>query len=137
MKSPVASWFVVARVALASAALTGFAETAHAAEETGVSERAPPDQSNICSARIARLEAILQRTRAAGRVAGSATESLTALLHRQPTPQSVARASEDAEKHASATLAQARKLSTEGKEAECVLMLEKVSPAALAVSRPR
>jgi hypothetical protein len=125
MKSPVASWFVVARVALASAALTGFGETAHAAEETGVSERAPPDQSNIgiCSARIARLEAILQRTPAAGRVAGSATESLTALLHHQPTPQSVARANEDAEKHASATLAQARKLSTEGKETECVVML--------------
>jgi hypothetical protein len=69
----------------------------------------------------------LSQAQANRQIGLSAPESAGALLHRQPTPESVARAETEAEKNIDAILALARKLDAEGKDSECVAALEKVA----------
>jgi len=47
-------------------------------------------------------------------------QSVDAQLHRQPTPDSVRRAEESAQRRLAAVLARARTLSAEGKTPECL-----------------
>ena len=81
-----------------------------------------------CRAEIARLELVLSQARATGQAVGNAPESSAALLHRQPTAQSVEQATSEAEKTVETALALARKLESEGLDAECAAMLKKVEP---------
>jgi hypothetical protein len=78
-----------------------------------------------CSEEIARVELALSQAQANRQIGPSAPESAGALLHRQPTPETVARAQTEAEKNTDAALALARKLNAEGKDSECVAALEK------------
>ena len=79
-----------------------------------------------CSTEIARLESVLSKARASGRVVGSEPESSAARLHRQPTVESVARAASEAEKTVETVILFARKLEAGGLDAECASMLRKV-----------
>jgi hypothetical protein len=69
---------------------------------------------------------VLSQARASGQAVGSAPESSAARLHRQPTTQSVEQAASEAEKAVETALALARKLESEGLDAECAAMLKKV-----------
>ncbi len=93
------------------------------AAQTGKSSAA---QVGPCRPEIARQEQLLSRVRANGQVVGSAPESSAARLHRQPTPDSVRQAATEAEKTIETALALARKLESEGMDAECAAMLKKV-----------
>jgi len=84
-------------------------------------------QAGRCSAEIARVEMVLRQARTNRQVVPSAPESTAARLHRQPTPQTVAKAEAEAERKADAALALARKLDSEGKNSECIAALEKVA----------
>lgn len=86
-------------------------------------------QAGSCRAEITRLELLLTQARASGRGAGSALESSAARLHRQPTPQSVEQGASEAEKAVETALALARKLESEGLDAECAVMLKKIEPS--------
>jgi hypothetical protein len=88
-----------------------------------------PVQAGSCRAEIARLELLLTRARASGHSAGSAPESSAARLHHQPTPQSVEQGASVAEKTVETALALARKLESEGLDAECAAMLKKIEPS--------
>jgi len=79
-----------------------------------------------CSAEITRLAAALSKAQA-NTVIGSAPESTAARLHRQPTPQTVAQAETEAQKKVEATLTVARRLDSEGKDAECIATLKKIA----------
>jgi mono/diheme cytochrome c family protein len=83
-------------------------------------------QVGSCRAEITRLELVLSQARASGQGVGNAPESSAARLHRQPTPQSVEQAASEAEKTVETALALARKLESEGLDAECAAMLKKV-----------
>ena len=93
-----------------------------------LSVRKPPaaELGGSCGTEIARLELVLSKARASGRVVGSAPESSAARLHRQPTVESVARAASEVEKTVETVLVFARKLETRGLDAECASMLRKV-----------
>ena len=80
-----------------------------------------------CSDAIARVEQALSQAQANRQVGPSAPESADALLHRQPTPESVARAQTQADEKTDAALTQARKLNAEGKDSECIAALEQVA----------
>ena len=80
-----------------------------------------------CSEEIARVEMALSQAQANRQIGPSAPESARALLHRQPTPETVARAETEAEEKTDAALALARKLNAEGKDSECLSALEKVA----------
>ena len=81
-----------------------------------------------CRVEITRLELLLSQARASGQLVGNAPESSAARLHRQPTVQSVEQAKNEAEKTVETALALARKLESEGLDAECTAMLKKVEP---------
>jgi mono/diheme cytochrome c family protein len=92
-----------------------------------LSLRKLPAAAGPCSAEIVRVEMVLKQARANRQLAPSAPESTDARLHRQPTPQTVASAEIDAEKRIDDALMLARKLESEGKNAECITALEKVA----------
>jgi hypothetical protein len=83
-------------------------------------------QAGPCRAEIARLELALSHARANRQVVGSAPESSAARLHRQPTPQSLGQAAAESEKTVETALVFARKLESQGMDAECTAMLKKV-----------
>jgi hypothetical protein len=80
-----------------------------------------------CSDEIARLETVLNQAKADREPALSAPETLGARLHRQPTPQSVEKATNGAEEKVELALAAARKLDSEGKDAACMATLADVA----------
>jgi len=91
-----------------------------------VGRKPPTPQPGSCRAQITRLELLLSQARASGQAAGSSPESSAARLHHQPTVQSVEQATGEAEKTVETALALARKLDSEGLDAECVAMLTRV-----------
>ena len=99
---------------------TGVART----EEAGVTD---PVRPGACGAAIARLETALNRARANGQAVASAPQSVDALLHHQPTQESVAKAESAAQKRVETSIELARKLRLEGKRLECVVIIGKVS----------
>jgi len=126
MKAPIGSALVVLLGVAASAA---WIRAVPAVEAEVINDPAP---KGACGAAIARMETALNQARASGRVVASAPESVGAMLHRQPTRDSVARAQTESEQRVEASLATARKLRVEGKRSECIAVLEKVaSPAGL------
>ena len=86
-----------------------------------------PAHAGPCSDEIARLETVLAQAKAIGDPALSAPETTGARLHRQPTPQSVGRATAGAEEKVELALAAARKLDSEGKDAACMATLADVA----------
>jgi len=120
MKAPIGTALVVVLVVLAS---TDWIRAARAAE-AGVTDPAP---TGACRAAIERLETVMNQARANGRVVASAPESVAAMLHRQPTRDSVAKAQSEAVQRVEASLATARKLRSEGRRSECIATLEKVA----------
>ena len=93
-----------------------------------LSRKPPAAQERSCRAEITRLELALSQARASGQPVGNVPESSAARLHRQPTVQSVEQAASEAEKTVETALALARKLESEGLDAECSAMLKKVEP---------
>lgn len=87
------------------------------------------EDAGSCRAEITRLELLQTQARASGQNIGSAPESSAARLHRQPTAQSVEQAATEAEKTVETALALARKLQSEGLDAECAAMLKKIEPS--------
>jgi hypothetical protein len=81
-----------------------------------------PAHAGPCSDEIARLETVLNQAKAEREPALSAPETLGARLHRQPTPQSVEKATK-----VELALAAARKLDSEGKDAACMATLADVA----------
>lgn len=125
MRAPIGS---VLAVVLASAACTAGWTGAARAVEAGVTD--DPAPKGACGAAIGRLEAALNEARANGRVVASAPELVAAMLHHQPTRDSVAKAQSESVQEVEASLATARKLRSEGKRSECIAMIERVaSPA--------
>jgi hypothetical protein len=114
-------------VLLAVAASAAWVRVAPAVEAEAINDPAP---KGACGAAIARLETVLGQARASGRVVASAPESVGAMLHRQPTRDSVARAQSETEQRVEALLEAARKLRVEGKRSECIAVLEKVAAPA-------
>jgi hypothetical protein len=124
MKAPIDSPLVVVLGVLTSAACTGiWFETARAAE-AGITDSAPP---GACGAAIARLETALSEARAHGHVVASAPESVGAMLHRQPTQESVAKAEIESVTRIETSLATARDLRSEGKRSECISILARIA----------
>jgi hypothetical protein len=124
MKAPVESAFVVVLRVLTGVACAGaWFGTAQAAE-AGVTDSAP---HGACGAAIARLATALEEARAQGRVVASAPEAVGAMLHHQPTRDSVRRAEIESVKRVETSLATARDLRSEGKRSECIAMLAKVA----------
>jgi hypothetical protein len=120
MKAPVWSALIVAIGVVASATWVGTAP----AVEAVIDDPAP---KGACGAAIARVEMVLNQARTNGLGVLSAPESVGAMLHRQPTRDSVARARSEAAQRVEDTLATARKLRVEGKRSECIAVLEKVA----------
>jgi hypothetical protein len=87
----------------------------------------PVAHAGPCSEEIARVEMALSQAQANRQIGPSAPESAGALLHRQPTPETVARAEAEAKKKTDAALALARKLDAEGNDSECLAALEQVA----------
>jgi mono/diheme cytochrome c family protein len=83
--------------------------------------------TTICGREIAKLEQVLSQVRATRGAVASAPETNAARLHRQPTPESVARAEDKAEQTIEATLVTARKLDASGKQDECLATLKAVA----------
>jgi hypothetical protein len=76
-------------------------------------------QATTCGERIAKLQIELRQADADRRVL-SARESTAATMHRQPTPESIARAEMQVREHLASRLEAARKLNSEGKESKCL-----------------
>ena len=125
MKAPIGSPLVVVLGVLTSAACTTgtWFGTARAAE-AGITDSAPP---GACGAAIARLETALSEARAHGHVVASAPESVGAMLHRQPTRDSVAKAEIESVTRIETSLATARDLRSEGKRSECISILARIA----------
>ena len=85
----------------------------------------PDQQTGQCSSEIARLQKELDEARAKRMVVGSRPQSTSARLHRQPTPSAVETATQ-AQQAIEASLAQARKLASEGKESDCMAMIRTI-----------
>src|SRR5665213_2130908 len=75
-----------------------------------------------CGERIAKLETELHQAEADRRVLG-ARESTSATMHRQPTPETIAKAETQVQEHLASRLEVAKKLNSEGKESECFAAL--------------
>jgi hypothetical protein len=75
-----------------------------------------------CGERIAKLEVELRQAEADRRVL-SAPQSTSAMLHHQPTPESIAKAKTEVQEHLVSRLDAAKKLNSEGKESECLAAL--------------
>jgi hypothetical protein len=124
MKAPVESALVlVLGVSMGAACGGTWFGTARAAQ-AGATEPAPP---GACGAAIARLQTALEEARSQGRVVASARESVAAMLHHQPTRESVREAEIESVKRVETSLATARDLRSEGKRSECVSMLAKIA----------
>jgi hypothetical protein len=78
--------------------------------------------ATTCGERIAKLQTELRQAEADRRVL-SARESTSATMHRQPTPESIAKAETEVREHLVSRLEAARKLNSEGKESECFAAL--------------
>jgi hypothetical protein len=117
---------LVLGIAVATAACTGVARSVEA------SVMDDPAPRGACGAAIGRLEAAWNQARAAGRVVASAPASIGAMLHHQPTRDSVALAQSESVQRVEVSLATARKLRSEGKRSECISAIEKItSPVGL------
>ena len=79
-------------------------------------------RATTCGERIAKLEIELRQAEADRRVL-SARESTSATMHRQPTPESIAKAETQVREHLADRLEGAKKLKSEGKESECFAAL--------------
>jgi hypothetical protein len=79
-------------------------------------------RATTCGERIAKLEIELHQAEADRRVL-TARESTAATMHRQPTPESIAKAEMQVREHLADRLETARKLNSEGKESECFAAL--------------
>jgi hypothetical protein len=88
---------------------------------------AAPTRAGPCSAEIARLEMVLGKAQFDRQAVVSAPETVDARLHHQPTPETVGKATAEAEENVEAAFAAARKLESEGKDTECVATLAKVA----------
>jgi hypothetical protein len=124
MKAPVGSALVVVLGVMAITACAGtWLGTAQAAE-AGVADPAP---RGACGTAIGRLETALNEARARGHVVASAPESVGAMLHHQPTRDSVAKAEIESVKRVETSLATARDLRSEGKRSQCISMLARIA----------
>jgi hypothetical protein len=121
MKASIGSALVVLLGVAASTTWIGAAR----AVEAGVAD--DPAPKGACGAAIARLETVLNQARVNGRVVASAPESVAAMLHHQPTRDSVAKAQSESVQRVEASLETARKLRFEGKRSECIATLERVT----------
>jgi hypothetical protein len=122
MKAPIGLALIVGAV-VASSACIRQAPAVEAATED-------PAPKGACGAAILRVETALERARAAGGGVASAPESVGALLHHQPTRESVAKAQSETAQRVETSLKTARQLRVEGKRSECIAVLERVaSPA--------
>jgi hypothetical protein len=124
MKAPLRSTLVFVLGVVTGAACTGIRTTAAQGTETGVTNPAPP---GACQAAIGRLETALNEALAHGRAVATAPESVGAMLHHQPTRDSVAKAQSESFRRVKDSLATARELRSAGKRSECVSMLEKIA----------
>jgi hypothetical protein len=122
MTASLGSFLAAFCVTACAASSTFFGGTARAVEAALTD--APP---GACGAALARVETALSQARASGHIVASAPESVDAMLHRQPTSQSIARAQTAAVEKIEDSITAARKLRAEGKRAECIGMLEKVA----------
>lgn len=95
-------------------------------QTTGELTPSPEVQPGQCDAEITRIETALRQVRGQSTV-GSAPESTAARLHRQPTPNTVARAETEATNNFETALAAAKKLGAAGKDAECLAALKDVA----------
>ncbi len=123
MTAPVASALVVVLVVLTGAACAGTCFGTARAAEADVTDTAPP---GACGAAIARLETALNEARAYGHVVANAPESIGAMLHHQPTRDSVAKAQLESAKRIETLLATARDLRSRRKRSECISLLAKI-----------
>jgi mono/diheme cytochrome c family protein len=87
----------------------------------------PPETGSECRKEIVRFETALSQARGDHIALGTASESTAARMHRQPTLSSVERAENEAERNTETALVLARKLASDGKEAECLATLKKVA----------
>jgi hypothetical protein len=124
MKASIGSALIVALGIAAASACAGTRIAAAQAAETGVTDPSPP---GACHAAIARLEKVLNEALAHGRVLATVPESVGAMLHRQPTRDSVAKAQRESVERVENSLATARELRSEGKRSQCISMLEKIA----------
>ena len=121
MKAPIGSFLAVFCVTACAVSSTPFVGMARAVEAALTD--APP---GACGAALARVETAFSQARASGHFVASAPESVEAMLHRQPTSKSIARAQTAAVEKIEDSITTARKLRAEGKRAECIGMLDKV-----------
>jgi len=116
--------FVVVLGIVTGTGCTGTTIAAAQGAETGVTNPAPP---GACSAAITRLENALNEALLRGRPLKTAPESVGAMLHHQPTRDSIAKAQSESVRRVEASLASARELRSEGKRSECVSMLKNIA----------
>lgn len=83
--------------------------------------------ATMCDAQITRAQRVLREAQSSVTL----PQSTSAQLHRQPTPQSVANADSEAKLKLTTALAQAEKLNSQGKDKECLAVLDKVLPPGL------
>jgi hypothetical protein len=124
MKAPVESALVVMLGVLTGVGCAGTWFGAARATEAGVTDQASP---GACKAAIVRLETALNEAHTQGRVVASAPESVGAMLHHQPTRDSVRKAEIESVKRLETLLATARDLRSKGKRSQCVSMLKEIA----------
>jgi hypothetical protein len=122
MKASVGSALIVALGVAVAAACAGTHSVTAQATETNVTDPSPP---GACRAAITRLETALDDALARGRPLATAPESVGAMLHHQPTRDSVAVAQRESIRMIKDTLAAARELRSEGKRSQCISMLKR------------
>jgi hypothetical protein len=114
-------------VVLGIAAGAPCAETGTVAAQVAHTDITDPASPGACRAAIARLENLLNEALVNGRGVATAPVSVGAMLHHQPTRDSVSKAQRESVMRFESALAAARKLRSEGKRSECISMLEKVA----------
>jgi len=119
----VESTLVVVLGVFTAAACAGTCGTARGAEAPVADNSSP----GACGASIARLEAALNEARTHGHVVANAPESISAMLHHQPTRDSVAKAELDSVERIEASLATARDLLSRRKRSECISLLARIA----------
>jgi hypothetical protein len=124
MKASIRSAFVVVLGIVTGTACARTTIAVAQGTETSVTNAAPP---GACDAAIARLEKALNEALVRGRPLTTARESIGAMLHHQPTRDSVAKARSESARRLEDSLANARELRSEGKRSECVSILEKIA----------
>jgi hypothetical protein len=112
-------------VALGILVATACASATNAAAQGVEAGVANPSAPGACHAAIARLQSVLNDALTHGRSLTSAPESVAAMLHHQPTRDSIAKAQRESLRRVEDSLATAWELRSEGKRSECVSMLEK------------